>query len=278
MRRLFTFGCSYTNYGWPTWADICGRSFNTFVNYGKSGAGNHYIVSTLLECDKVYNLTPDDVVLIMFTSPTRFDTLINGNWGTRGNIFTTNGYFDNKFLSEYWSEDYGVQTTWMHMKHAKLFLESKKIQHKMMSAFNLHMGLKSEYEYLLRSSSEKFNKYYDKDVSDILDVKISVREWIVATYGTRTSDYFKFKWNPSMKWCEPTNEIVDGHPTIQMHYDWVKKFLPEYLPNNFDVEKETKIHYDYDNYTPNHKICECCKENTGYIKSKHILWTGVDDE
>jgi hypothetical protein len=63
-----------------------------------------------------------------------------------------------------------------------------------------------------------------------------------------------------------------------MHHHWVKQFLPEYLPTNFDVQKETEIHYNYETYVPNNKICECCKENTGFIKSKHILWSGVDDE
>jgi len=36
-RRLFAFGCSFTQYKWPTWADILGKSFDLSYNLGKSG-------------------------------------------------------------------------------------------------------------------------------------------------------------------------------------------------------------------------------------------------
>ena len=37
MSRLFTFGCSFTNYAWPTWADFLGLEFEHFENWGVSG-------------------------------------------------------------------------------------------------------------------------------------------------------------------------------------------------------------------------------------------------
>jgi len=272
MSRLFTFGCSYTAYGWPTWADICGRTFDTYINYGKSGAGNHYIVSSLIECDRVYNLTPNDTVLIMFSGSTRFDTLTHGSWGTRGNIFTTNNFFDEKFLQEYWSVDYGYQTTWMHINHAHLFLEYKNIQHKIMTAFNMLPGFEAEYDYIPEITSKKFSIELEKDAIRILDVSIAMRDWVKSKYAK--SDFYRFEPSKDKPWMKPNELFIDGHPTIKMHYDWVKQFLPNYLPEKFDVQKETEIHYNKMSYSPNYRRtpCACCVNNTGEISEVHKLW------
>ena len=38
MTRLFTFGCSFTQYWWPTWADILGYQHDFYENWGRCGA------------------------------------------------------------------------------------------------------------------------------------------------------------------------------------------------------------------------------------------------
>lgn len=50
MSRLFAFGCSFTHYKWPTWADIVARDFKVYENWGRGGAGNFYPYSALIEC------------------------------------------------------------------------------------------------------------------------------------------------------------------------------------------------------------------------------------
>jgi hypothetical protein len=52
MRRLFAFGCSFTNYRWSTWADCLAPEFDYFENWGQAGAGNHYIFNSVMECDQ----------------------------------------------------------------------------------------------------------------------------------------------------------------------------------------------------------------------------------
>ena len=42
-KRLFTFGCSFTDYRWATWANILAYELDCeFHNFGKSGAGNQF--------------------------------------------------------------------------------------------------------------------------------------------------------------------------------------------------------------------------------------------
>ncbi len=78
--RLFTFGCSFTQYYWPTWADILGREFDQFENWGLCAAGNQYIFNSVIECNLKNNLQKTDTVIIMWTLVSRWDSYHSHHW------------------------------------------------------------------------------------------------------------------------------------------------------------------------------------------------------
>lgn len=84
MARLFTFGCSFTHWSWPTWADILGREFKEYENWGQRGAGNVFIFHSLIECHKKRALGKGDKVVIMWSSYFREDRYHDGFWDTSG--------------------------------------------------------------------------------------------------------------------------------------------------------------------------------------------------
>ena len=88
--RVFAFGCSFTQYRWPTWADIMGEQCKSaeFRNYGKSGAGNLFISTHISQIDRMLKFTDTDLVLVMWSTFLREDKYINKEWMTPGNIFT----------------------------------------------------------------------------------------------------------------------------------------------------------------------------------------------
>lgn len=92
MNRLFTFGCSFTRYYWPTWADILGREFDYFENWGRVGGGNQYIFNSLIEAKTRNQFTNEDTAIIMWTNVTREDRYIEKKWHTPGNIYTASVY------------------------------------------------------------------------------------------------------------------------------------------------------------------------------------------
>lgn len=100
MKRLFTFGCSFTNYQWPTWADILSKDFDIYQNWGQTGAGNYFIYHSLIECHLKNSLTKNDTVGIMWSSCGREDRYIKGKWLTPGNIY--NSPFHDKEYLEKW--------------------------------------------------------------------------------------------------------------------------------------------------------------------------------
>jgi hypothetical protein len=68
MTRLFTFGCSFTNYRWSTWADCLAPEFDYFENWGQSGAGNHYIFNSMMEADQRHQFDEGDTVIVCWTN------------------------------------------------------------------------------------------------------------------------------------------------------------------------------------------------------------------
>jgi hypothetical protein len=89
VTRLFTFGCSFTNYHWSTWADLLGEEFDEFQNWGKSGAGNHYIFNSVMEADQRWGFGSGDTVVICWSSTFREDRHVGPplGWVSLGNIF-----------------------------------------------------------------------------------------------------------------------------------------------------------------------------------------------
>jgi len=79
-KRFFAFGCSYTNYIWPTWADIIGQDIPIYLNWGNMAAGNHFIFNSIVEADSRYNFNKDDLVIVMWTFKEREDRYNNGMW------------------------------------------------------------------------------------------------------------------------------------------------------------------------------------------------------
>lgn len=104
-KRLFTFGCSYTRYDWPTWADIIAYDQQIeFHNYGLAGIGNISMASLMLECDLKHKFTDTDLILVNWASWHREDRVDSkGKWIQNGNIFTGH-HFNKIFIKEYWNE------------------------------------------------------------------------------------------------------------------------------------------------------------------------------
>lgn len=79
-KRFFAFGCSFTNYKWPTWADIIGKDVEVYVNWATQGAGNYFIFNSVMEADARYNFTKDDLVIIFWSIKEREDRYLGDTW------------------------------------------------------------------------------------------------------------------------------------------------------------------------------------------------------
>lgn len=79
-KRFFAFGCSFTYYLWPTWADIIGQNIPHYENWGIGGAGNQFIFNSIIECNRRNKFSKDDLVIVMWTSCSREDRYVDNSW------------------------------------------------------------------------------------------------------------------------------------------------------------------------------------------------------
>ena len=67
--RLFTFGCSFTDYHWITWADIVAAYLDIeSYNFGMPGSNITGIAWTILQADRKYKFTPKDCIMVEWTN------------------------------------------------------------------------------------------------------------------------------------------------------------------------------------------------------------------
>lgn len=104
-KRIFIFGCSYSAYAWPTWADI--TVDNTDIeayNYGVSGIGNVGIYNRLIASDIKHKFTDEDTIIVQWTSFDREAKLRTDGWEIAQGSVGRSQYFDEYYLRKYWNE------------------------------------------------------------------------------------------------------------------------------------------------------------------------------
>lgn len=114
MKRLFTFGCSYTKYIWPTWADFLSLNYDYYENWGLPGIGCRGIAERIAECHSRNNLGPTDTVIVQWTTHMRNDfyhtkpsTKRIPGWQTAGSVFAPFNYgilYDDDWINKFFCE------------------------------------------------------------------------------------------------------------------------------------------------------------------------------
>jgi len=102
VKRIFVFGCSFTHYFWPTWANIVSKEIPeaTLYNFGSSGLGNLAISCKVSEAHVKFQFNENDLVMILWSTFLREDRWIHGRWFGNGNVYVT-GFYDKKFTETY---------------------------------------------------------------------------------------------------------------------------------------------------------------------------------
>lgn len=215
-----------TQYRWPTWADIIGEEIPEFYNYGRSGAGNFYIACQVAEQNVRHQFNEDDLILIMWSNPTREDRYLNKDWLVPGNIFTQETYSFN-FVEKFSDcRGYLIQSL------AMVELTQRTLQ-----------GLSCDYLMTKMTDFTPPNedlgahqKYYDKYPNRVEyeDVVEHYKETLAKIKPSIFEIECEGLW-PRVKIKMPWGSTTDYHPTPEMHYSFLQKLLPNM---NFSSETE----------------------------------------
>jgi len=221
--RIFTFGCSFTDYVWPTWADMILYG-NEGFNMGIRGVGNEAILYRLLEVDRKYKLNNEDTVIIIFTTPIRWDLIISNNseWSGFGQTTTSS-------LSKYENELYTVDGLIFKSMHTinliKDFLDKKGVRYVFGSVNNLYENYGNYFENF--KLSNEINSLVDS-VKD--NVKLDLQDFHSYLYGVKY-------WPVSKKW----SDISDYHPRPINYYNWVKNVLLKHIDVDLKITESDVV-------------------------------------
>ena len=216
--RLFTFGCSCTGYHYPTWADLIGTQFKEFYNFGLSGMGNRFIQQMVFEANHHKKFTPDDTVLVMFTSYLRHDVWLRDlKWPSRGPVYLPNNseIYNNWYMKNHWSLEWGLMDSWSSVNAVKQLLDNTGVKYKFMTSMTLSGNLQEG-----TSDSDIFEyDVSDFDYQDQIDILYPV--WHMAEdFGFTKKDLYYTNIDGKID--------IDLHPTVEMYARYIKEFLPEY--------------------------------------------------
>ena len=251
MQRFFAFGCSFTRYTWPTWADLLGEECNSSNNWGHAGLGNRAIAERVAEAHAKFNFTKDDIVIVQWTSHLRHDWMNTrrpnpdcSNWHTKGSIYQKNNQelFGRKWMDIFWDEKAYYINTLNHILLTQGLLDS--------IGCNWFMTSMSDMTKLsMEVSARTVDGELPSPDCDLQDV------WMISPdllpYKTKIWDERPDKWIvPLMHICNDTLEehywfdynndgsekgynVYEGrwmepHPSVNQHALWVlafKKFI-----------------------------------------------------
>ena len=120
-KRFFAFGCSFTNYIWPTWANIIAHDLQIpSQNWGFAGLGNVGIHHRMTQADIINSFNPDDLIITTWSSWHREDRY-KGDWIGVGNVFNAEKHYDKKFLKKHWHENNDI------IKNSNAIIVSNKL-------------------------------------------------------------------------------------------------------------------------------------------------------
>ena len=235
-KRLFTFGCSFTHYRWATWANILAYELDCeFYNFGKSGAGNNYIINQITQANNHYNFNKDDLVVICWTNISREDRYKeNKGWITPGNIYSQNEY-DANFVKN-WAND-------MHfalMNFSLIDLASKYLQgtnYHFLSMCDITRQI-NQWEEGTASQKHEVARvaalYYD-----------SLSQIAPSFYSSLWDNDMDNKWKKD--WANVHKNYSDGHPTPLEHLRYLQSVF-DYKFSKNTVTTIKKLQIDWVEY------------------------------
>lgn len=238
--RIFAFGCSLTQYFYPTWADILITHYEeentaTGMNWGKSGAGNQYINTRIWEANAVHKFTKDDIILIQWSNMFREDRYHEDNgWYCPGGFGDRNAKNNKEFTLN--GFEYEDEQQWADQLHCVMrdcaAISSTLIALRSLGCTVVTTGFRPWDEWMPKEPFEKETLLSYQNIGTIIDVYKDVIDYdvdpILTALGFETTEQF-FKTRPMTipKLGDKYKDhyLPEIHPLPEEHLSYVEKYM-----------------------------------------------------
>lgn len=225
-KRFFAFGCSFTNFHWPSWANIIGQEISEFYNYGQQASGNTLIFHRLVEANIRHQFSEDDLVMVMWTTPMREDRFID-RWHLLRH--------PNKFILDFHGDDFSQVFFKNYVSEKGRLLSDLTLVN---SASHLLKNVKCDFHFLsmvpFDLTENKQNNSLLSDMRDTFFWQTSdnvITDFFKETLTLIKPDIFtktlKSEWKKSCraKW----NSVIweDYHPDPKTYFDYLIDIFPQ---------------------------------------------------
>ena len=212
--RVFTFGCSFTQFFWPTWSDIIEYDMKLPTqNWGLCGLGNVGIAHRLLEADATHKFTDRDLIMVLWSTWPRECRFINGQWQSAGNIFNNRDLYNKKFQKTYWSIDNDL------VKNVGAITMANR-----------------SFPITYQATMDRTAEIEDKDVysDSILYNTFEDNIEFIRSFDV-------FPWDDFDRAFDRTMTYIDNHPDIEAHLKFVEECI--YPKINRVLKDSTREYY-----------------------------------
>lgn len=247
MSRLFAFGCSYTSYSWPTWANLLSFEYDEFYNWGLAGLGNRAIAERVAEANVRYKFTREDTIIVQWSSHIRNDwwhqTSLperHAGWKTAGSIFNyiNASLYDEKWIKTFFFEPAYLMHTLNHISLTQEFLNSIGCKWYMTSIGDIrNMGTDlrdgvgyGEKPNVNSKTVEDFKNYAWENIPELTMYESQIWKkykdnWLTPIEQVAAANIeltFKF-----LDTLAPGGEFYDIHPSTSQHLLWVDECIKD---------------------------------------------------
>jgi hypothetical protein len=223
---LVTFGCSFTDFQWPTWSDWMGHYYSNYVKKARGGTGNRAIFHNLIKHLETSTSLSDQQIVIQWTGIVREDLFdedeSNPTYMSGGNVYN-HSYFPNNYPDLYFSILQNTFESINYIKAAKLLLENYNIDYLMTFMLDpritSHLG---EPGFDLNSNNTFKNKKLIKAELKRLDNLIDSN----FTNSCITMHQYAKPYNVYSYLNPETGKVdKDGHPGPYQHYTFFRDYI-----------------------------------------------------
>jgi len=242
--RLFTFGCSFTMYAWPTYADILGHHFEHYENWAFPGLGNRAIAERVAECHIKNNFTKDDVIIVQWSTHIRNDwhkfEIMNFDpnsflhvwfrknsqigWKTQGSIFNSNNrqhIYNNNWVQTFWDEHSYFMYSLNDMMLTQGLLESTGCKWYMTSIGDFKKMCTDIPNAHDENISDKDNIFKSKPEFEVYKNVLTHPNWLepIGTFSWK-------KQEDSYEFDGDGNTWLEIHPSHIQHFNYANSVIP----------------------------------------------------
>jgi hypothetical protein len=230
--RIWCFGCSFTQYFYPTWADILIHEVEQHgysgENWGSCGKGNLYIANKVMECHARNQLGPNDYVFICWSNYFREDVYTDKRgWHTPKHVFAQTQYNDGT-VNGFGSAMYYAMRDHALIQSTRLSLQALGITQYHFNILPMHGG----------------DRGIDK-VCDVYRTQFDGPAMMESLNLMLQDEETKRNRIRSFPPENPIDTLEEWHPLPHEHLEYIEKYIqPKVNWLNTGVTENTKLFVD----------------------------------